>query len=152
MVAFASIGLLSAGVPTIYCPMPTLTVLPALVLSQWRLHATAVLVPLVLFVVWSPGLLINRQSSFPKRTVGLIAALSVLTVVDFLLEWKRGVQFHGFEHTIAVCFINALWLGLLWWVTLRAVRRPSFEAILLTHWLLFIWLSWYAFPYLGELP
>ncbi len=152
LVAFASIGLFSAGVPTIYCPMPTLTILPALILSQRKLHAAAVLIPLFLFVVWSPELLINQKSNLPKRTIGLIAVLSVLTFVYFVFRWNYAVQYYGFQHTMAVCLINVIWLCALWWVALRAVRRPSYRSILLTQWLLFVWLSWYAFPYLSELP
>ena len=115
LVAVASIGLFSAGVPTIYCPMPTLTVLPAFVLSQWRLHVAAVLIPLVLFVAWSPGLMKNKQSKLPRRTIGLLAAFSILTAVDFSLEWKYGVEYHGLEHTVTVCLINVIWLGSFGW-------------------------------------
>jgi hypothetical protein len=28
----------------------------------------------------------------------------------------------------------------------------SFRNSLFVHWMLFAWLAWYAFPYLGELP
>jgi hypothetical protein len=30
--------------------------------------------------------------------------------------------------------------------------EPSFISNLVVHWILFVWLAWYAFPYLGELP
>jgi hypothetical protein len=41
---------------------------------------------------------------------------------------------------------------ILWSVFIWAKRQPSFGRNLLAHWLLFVWLGWYAFPYLGELP
>jgi hypothetical protein len=31
-------------------------------------------------------------------------------------------------------------------------RDITFRLVLALHWLLFSWLAWYAFPYLGELP
>jgi hypothetical protein len=143
-------GLLSAGVPTLYCPMPTLTVLPAFLLAERRLPPAALLVPVVLFFAWFPGLLMHGQSRVPKRTVGLIGALSILTIVDFSVQWNRGIEYRGPQFTMVILAINLIWLTMLWWVTVRAVRQPSFKATLLTHWLLFAWLSWYAFPYLGE--
>lgn len=148
----AWVGLFSAGVPTLYCPMPTMTLVPALALSSLKLQTAAVLIPMIFFFLWNPGLIIREQSNMPKRTVGLVGLLSMLTTVDFVLEWKYGLQYRGTEHTIVVYSLNVLWLAVLWWTVIRAWRRPSFWANLLSHWVLFAWLGWYAFPYLGELP
>lgn len=82
----------------------------------------------------------------------LVGLLSILTAVDFVLEWQYGLRYQGRDHTIAMCTISALWLAIIWWAVIRAWRRPSFWANLLAHWVLFAWLGWYAFPYLGELP
>ena len=152
LVPIAWVGLLSAGVPTLYCPMPTMTVIPAFALSSLKLQTAAVLIPTILFFLWTPGLIIRQQSNMPKRTVGLVGLLSILTIVDFVLVWKYGLQYQGTRHTIAVYTINVLWLAVLWCTVIRAWRRPSFLANLLSHWVLFAWLGWYAFPYLGELP
>lgn len=152
LVLLAWIGLFSAGVPTLYCPMRTMTVLPAFALSRLNLQNAAVLVPMILFFLRNPGLLVRQQSNLPKRTVGLVGLLSALTILDFVLEWKYGLQYRGAHHTIAVYIINVLWLAVLWWAVVRAWRRPSFVANLLSHWVLFAWLAWFAFPYLGELP
>jgi hypothetical protein len=156
LVVLVWLGLFSAGVPRVYCPMPALTVLPIFILSAWRLKSYAILLlpfllPPVLFIVWSPNLLTHKHSILPKRTVVLAAVLSVLTVLYFTFSWKYGVEYQGQEHTIIVCFINAIWLAMLWWIIFRALHQPSFRATLLSHWLLFAWLSWYAFPYLGEM-
>ena len=129
-----------------------MTVVPAVALSSLNLQAVAVLIPTILFFLWNPGLIIRQQSNIPKRTVGLVGLLSILTTVDFVLEWKYGLEYQGTGHTIGVCTINALWLAVIWWAVLRAWRRPSFWVNLLSHWVLFAWLGWYAFPYLGELP
>jgi hypothetical protein len=148
----AWIGLLSSGVPTLYSPSPTLTILPAFVLSRWHLESLAVLVPSILFFLWNPGLLLNQPPNLPKRTMVLLGLLTVLAVVDFVLEWKYGVQYRGRRYTILVYIINATWLASLWWTVVRSQRQPSFKGNLFSHWLLFAWLAWYAFPYLGELP
>jgi hypothetical protein len=148
----AWIGLFSSGGLTLYSPLPTLTILPAFVLSRWHLESVAVLVPSILFFLWNPGLLLNRRPNPPKRTIVLLGLLTVLTVVDCVLEWKNGVHYRGTRYTILVYSINATWLASLWWAVVRSQRQPSFKGNLFSHWLLFAWLAWYAFPYLGELP
>ena len=148
----AWIGLFSTGGPTLYCPMPTLTILPFFLLARWNLEFLAVLVPTILFFLWNHALLVGRPSVIPKRTIVLLGLLSSLTIVDFVLEWKYGVQYRGARHTMLLYTINLMWLAFLWWSVIRCQRRPSFKGNLLSHWLLFAWLAWYAFPYLGELP
>lgn len=148
----AWIGLFSSGVPTLYSPLPTLTILPAFVLSRWHFESLAVLVPTIFFFLWSPGLLLHERQNLPKRTIALLGLLTVLTVVDCILEWKYGMQYRGMRYTLLVYTINAIWLAALWWTVMHSQRRPSFRGHLFSHWLLFAWLAWYAFPYLGELP
>ena len=152
LVVLAWVGLFAAGVPTVYCPMPTLTLVPGLLLSSWRVQKAVVLIPAILFFLWTPGLIWPDRSSRPRRTIVLVALLSVVAAVDFRLGWKNGVQFQGLRYTAAVGGINAIWIALTWWAMLRAWRRPSFRTSLLSHWILLAWLAWYAFPYLGELP
>jgi hypothetical protein len=148
----AWVGLFSSGVPTLYCPLPTLTIVPAFLLGNWHLQFLAVLVPTILFFLWNPTLLRSRPSTVPKRTIALLGLLSILTIADFVFEWKYGTQYRGERHTLLLYIINLAWLTFLWWSVARCRRQPSFKGTLLSHWLLFAWLAWYAFPYLGELP
>ncbi len=148
----AWVGLFSSGVPTLYAPLPILTILPAFVLSEWHLGSLAVLIPSILFFLWSPALLLRSAPNPPKRTIVLLGLLTVLTVADFVFEWRYGVRYRGTRHTILIYIVNAMWLASLWWTVVRSQRKPSFQGNLLLHWLLFAWLAWYAFPYLGELP
>jgi hypothetical protein len=55
-------------------------------------------------------------------------------------------------YTLAICAVNALWLVILWVILYRSSRLPSFWATLFFRAVLFAWLAWSAFPYLGELP
>jgi hypothetical protein len=50
----ASIGLFLSGVPTIFSPLPALTVIPALMLTQWHLEYAAALLPTLVFLAWNP--------------------------------------------------------------------------------------------------
>jgi hypothetical protein len=143
---------LSSGVPTLYAPLPALTILPGLMLSQWRLEHLAILIPTILFFLWNPWLMLNQRSNVPKRTVLLLAILTILAILDFVSEWNYGIQYRGAHYTLIICILNSAWLALVWWAGIRGLRKPSFQGNLLFHWLLFAWLAWYAFPYLGELP
>jgi len=134
LVLLAGVGLLAAGVPTVYCPLPLLTVFPAFALSFWHLQTLAILVPALIFFLWNPALIVRQKARMPKRTIGLVAVLSILTIVDFTMGWKNGIHYQGAEQTTAVCGINALWLAALWWALVHAWRRPSFRANLLSHW------------------
>jgi hypothetical protein len=144
-------GLFFSGVPTLYSPFPVLTALPAFVLSRWHLQSLAVLIPSILFLLLNSGLN-RRPPNLPKRTIVLLGLLTVLTVMDYFLEWKYGIHYRGIRHTIVVYIINAMWLASLWLTVVRSQRQPSFKGNLFSHWLLFAWLACYAFPYLGELP
>jgi hypothetical protein len=47
--------------------------------------------------------------------------------------------------------INVAWMAALCLLLNRSsTAAPSFVRNLALHWVLFAWLAWYAFPYLGE--
>ncbi len=142
----AYVGTFSAGVPTLYCPLPALTTLPA-----FFVYYAAALIPAALFFVWNPGLL-HGKPNVPKRTVAAAAVLSVVTVVWFIGSWEYGVEFQGTRYTVRMLLINLAWLAVIWSLILSGLRRPSYRKNLGLHWLMFAWLGTYAFPWLGELP
>ncbi len=148
----AAAGLLISGVPRAYCPLPTLTIVPAFLLSSEHAEYAAIALPSLLFFAWNPGLMRGRVK-VPRRSYGLLALLTALSVFYFVSGWKLGVEYEGIEYTLAVCFINIVWIALLGLAFFRARETAcSFERNLVLHWTLFAWLAWYAFPYLGELP
>jgi hypothetical protein len=148
----ASFGLLLAGVPTILCPLPLLTVIPAFVLSTWRLHYLAVGFPALLFFLWHPGF-IRGAPQVPKRSYALLAILIVLSIIYFISGWQFGLQYQGLRYTRTVLIVNLGWAAVLVFAFVRTWQKEaSFRASLFVHWMLFAWLAWYAFSYLGELP
>jgi hypothetical protein len=136
----------SLGVPTLLTPLPGVVVI-----STFLLGVPAVFVPSLLFFAWHPALF-KGSAKFPKRTYGLFSLLVVLTVVWFIISWKWGVQFQGAKYTIVACVINVVWIFGLGVVLWRYRSQASFNSNLAIHWVIFLWLSWWAFPYLGELP
>jgi hypothetical protein len=148
----ASVGLLVASVPTILCPFPLITVWPAFFLSGQGMLYTAVAVPMLLFFAWHPGLL-HGDAKIPKRSYVLLIAVILLDVAYFGTSWKWGLQYQGAHYTHVVCAVNIAWAAFLVLAFARTWKKPqSFAYSLFLHWMLFAWLAWYAFPYLGELP
>ena len=145
----ASIGLLLAGAPSVVSPIPMLTAIPAISLFG----GAAVLIPTLFFFVWNPGLF-RGEENVPKRSYGLLATATAFSIIWFVGDgWKYGLQYQGSQYTHLVCAINFVWVASLWALVIYDWKRaPSFGANLLFHWIVFVWLSWYAFPWLGELP
>jgi hypothetical protein len=134
--------------------MPTVTVLPAFFLASLPSQPPywlAIFVPALLFFAWNPRLF-RGESQIPKRSWLLLIALSFLTGAYFIGSWTYGIHYQGREHTVAICAINVAWLVILWAMLCISSRLASFKANLFFHAMLFSWLAWYAFPYLGELP
>ena len=151
LVAPASIGLFLSGVPTIFGPLPAITVIPALMLAQWHMEYAAVLIPTLLFLAWNPQLF-QADGKIPKRSYILFVLLVILSGADFAVSWKSGLKYQGPPFTAIVCAINIAWLGFLGLAFRRTLNaNTSFRASLFLHWMLFAWLGWYAFPWLGEL-
>lgn len=138
------------GTPSLLAPFPTLTILVAFALPA-AFPWLAAVVPSVLFVAWNPALF-RGEARVPQRSLALLMLLTVLTIVDFIIEWRDGVVYQGARFTYGVCAANVIWLVVLWIAFVRGFRRSSFFNNLLAHWLLFAWLASFAFPYLGELP
>lgn len=106
---------------------------------------------MLIFFAWTPGLL-RGQKTVPKRTVALFVSLAALTIVWFALGWNFGLQYQGRVYTWTVLAVNGVWIVVLASLLVRFGKRESFAWNLAVHWLLFAWLAWFAFPYLGELP
>jgi hypothetical protein len=152
LLAPASIGQFLTGVPTVFAPSPALTEIPGDLLDSRHLTVAAVTIPTLLFFAWHPALF-KGSNIFPKRTYVLFTTVAVLNAIWFIGGWKFGLEYHGALYTYAVCAINIVWIAVLGTLLWR-YRTPnvSFTSNLVVHWLLFVWLAWYAFPYLGELP
>jgi hypothetical protein len=147
----AYIGSLSSGVPTVFSPFPALTIIPAQLLAQGHLEYVAALLPSLLFLLWNPQLF-REEGKIPKRSYVLFVLVVALSVVDFMTSWKWGLHDQGPQYTAIICSLNIVWAGLLGLAFRRCSKTtPSFRTSLFLHWMLFAWLCWYAFPWLGEL-
>jgi hypothetical protein len=152
LAVIAYIGAFVSGVPTIFSPLPALTVIPALLLSRPPLDYAVVLIPTLLFLAWNPQLM-RHESKIPKRTYALFGVLAVLSILYLAASWKWGLQYQGPQFTAIICSINFAWIGFLTLAFRRCLKNtPTFGTSVFIQWMLFAWLSWCAFPWLGELP
>jgi hypothetical protein len=110
LAVIAYIGAFVSGVPTIYSPLPALTVIPALLLSRPPLDYAVVFIPTLLFLAWNPQLM-RHEGKIPKRTYALFAALAVLSILYLAASWKWGLQYQGPQFTAVICSINVAWIG-----------------------------------------
>lgn len=148
----AYVGLFVSGAPTIFSPFPALTVIPALLLFRPPLDYVVVVIPGILFLLWNPQLM-RQEGRIPRRTYILFALLAVFSILYFAASWKWGLQYQGPQFTAVICSINVAWIGFLTIAFRRLLRNnPAFGTSLFIQWMLFAWLSWCAFPWLGELP
>jgi hypothetical protein len=135
-------GQFHASGPSLLSPYPALTVLPAFLLGSFRFPSGAVLVPTVVFYSWIPGAF-RGDGKIPRRSYALLVAATLLSVLEY----------QGLEYTRTVCIANLVWITCLWALFARNLKKePNFTINLGLHFVLFAWLAWYAFPYLGELP
>ena len=150
--AAVGLGLFLSGAPTIISPLPALTAIPALLLSDWHnLGNAVVMLPMLLFFLWNRQLF-HGEAQVPRRSYVLLVVLAVLTVIDFVASWQWGLHYEGPRFTVAVCTANIAWLAFLGLAFARTYKgTTSFTSSLFLHWMLFAWLGWYAFPWLGEL-
>jgi hypothetical protein len=152
----AAYSSISAGFPNLYSPYATAVIAPAFFLMLNSIPSTgavilATLVCPIIFVAWSFPLL-RQESLIPKRSKVMALFLVVLSLAYFFASWHYGITYQGQPHTIIIFIFNVFF----WFALLALTRtnrlRPSFRSAMAFHTVLFVWLAWVAFPYLGELP
>lgn len=86
--------------------------------------------------------------SSPTRALTLI--LVFLSAVYNITSYNYGIEYQGKQHTHAMYMYNGisvLGLGVVYWLN---ARKPSLYSCVGFSVLLFSWLAWISFPWLGE--
>ena len=110
-----------------------------------------IMLPALCFFVWNPRLF-RGSVKVPRRTYVLFAVGALLSLSYFALAWNDGLTVQGVQYTYTVFAANIVIvaaLGFMFAISRKA--EPSFRTDLSLHWTLFVWLFWFAFPYLGPL-
>jgi hypothetical protein len=150
-----------AAPPSLISPVVLLTILLDGALSWighgnwfeeggWRSQAAALMFPGLLFFAWNPRLLWGQVRT-PKRTYVLVVVGVMLGAANLIVSWSYGVRWQGTEYTLFVEAESVACIAILCGLLFRSWKsEPSFAWNLALHWVLFAWLAWFAFPYLGE--
>jgi hypothetical protein len=144
--AAQSSGLLGGGSPLLVSPSSfPFSVLRLIGIPPW-------LIPLLwdtLFVGWHPALL-RGEAEVPARTIALWLATALLSGAYFVVSWRAGVVFEGRLFTELSLTADLVVFSVCSALLRLARTRPSFGRSLGLQVSLFVWVSTYAFPYLGS--
>lgn len=138
-----------SGVPTVASPFPFLVVVPMFL--GWPFIVSAV-IPIFAFILILWPISRAKRGPIPMRASILLAVGTILSAPWLVTGWTYGVQYEGFDYTLRVVIINLVFICALWCFWTYTRRDSTFGWRLVFGTLLFYWLFWFAFPYLGELP
>jgi len=102
----------------------------------------------VAFLLWSLPLW-RGEAGIPKRSRNLAIAIFVLSVLWLMFVGQGGVKVQGLFHVIMMQGYNVLIASLLLLFYRLHRAEPKFGISLAYHGLLFAWIGWCAFPWLG---
>jgi hypothetical protein len=153
VVSWTAIG----GVPSAWSPGPAAVVSPLLLVGELLLSAGAprpfefagfLAVP-VAFVAWTMPL--RRRDDIAPRSRWAALVLGILALAFLPYGAPYGLDYQGAAFVAAMVAENLLFAAALGAVAVRNRRRPAFKTSLAFHLVLFGWLAWCAFPWMGEL-
>jgi hypothetical protein len=146
------------NVPSTSSPFAFVSTVPALwifelderVWPSFLLFALACL-PVVAAFLASSAHLFRHKREIPKRSVVALPVLVLLSVAWFWQGWSYGIQYQGMSHTLYVAVWNAIFIAAALILLLVNGQTPRFGVNLAFHGVVFSWLAWCAFPWMGEL-
>lgn len=144
-----------ADYPKIYSPYSFIVVIPTMFAGELELpmfitYFLGIFPLATLYLIWSFSF-IRQPYSIPKPTVVLAAICIVLSGVFNITSYKYGIQYQGQLHTFLMYFFNLILIIILFLLFKLNKSNPSKYSGLGFNILLFSWLGWVAFPWLGEL-
>lgn len=138
-------SLMTARVMTPLVPMPTHQVLLA-----WTTGFLYLLVLPIIYFASLPALWNATRRG--EIILALIALLAVATIYWFMASWEYGYKYQGATHTQLVATENAIGICAAAGLSVAGLLKKTRTMQLAAYLLMFVLLSWCAFPYLGELP
>jgi hypothetical protein len=144
-----------ASFPKLYSPYSFTIVIPALFVSSLNLpplvfRVVSVLPLVVLFLLWSFSFV--KPPFRITLTQKIISGLFIiLSVVFNTASFSYGLTYQGELHTYLMYTYNIILLLCLSLILWKNAKKPSLNSCMGFGVLLFAWLGWVAFPWLGEL-
>jgi len=145
LLALVSWSTFANDVPSTTSPWSVAVVIPV---AFWGEVVGVTFLPLA-FLLWSVNLVAGKIQ-LPLRSIVLLSLLSLSCAIWFVTAWKYGIQYEGIRFTLFWAAVDVTLASMLCVLAVRFRRAPSWQKVLLFHWLLFAWSAWCAFPWLGE--
>lgn len=134
-----------SDVPNFLVPMPLPIVLVA--------YLTVLLFPFVTPALYLMVLtFLSTSKHFSKIVLGLVVVIGTLNILYFKGSWEYGIKYQGSEHAKIVAIENIVGFCAAFIIAVIALVKEYRSLTYAANLLLFVLLSWCAFPYLGELP
>ena len=141
---------LSALLFTVPAMTPWVPIPFYMVLLVWTFsYASLVVLPLIYAAEFY---LLSGKANFGKIVLTASLVLSALSILYFLASWEYGLKHQGELHTRIVAVENVVGFLALSSLSILGLLRASKTLQRAANLLLFVLLTWCAFPYLGELP
>lgn len=146
LISITSYLTVGANYPTMYAPYSLISAVPVVMFPSY--FVVLVVLPII-YLLWSFPLA-TGQKQIPTRTNIISITLVLLSFIYLMMGWQYGITYQGFFHVISMYVFNILFWSILLVLNLINRSSPAFLTNILYHGILFIWLSWVAFPWLGE--
>jgi hypothetical protein len=146
---------MTAGYPKIYSLYSFTVVIPV-----FMLYALALPDPLLLLFASLPNALLfllstrstaHENFKISRLFTGISASLVSLSIMFLFVAYDYGVKYQGLNHILFMYLFNGIFICSLIAAYIANNRKPSINNALVFRVLLFCWLGWCAFPWLGEL-
>lgn len=155
IVFMACILTIFASYPKLYSPYSFSVVIPVLFISELGLSRIAMYIlaamPTVTLYLIGSFFFINKSLKISKPTIVVSLILITLSIVFNIYGYEYGIKYQGWLHTIVMYAYNISFLIALSFVYKSNKTNPKLNNCLGFNVLLFSWLGWSAFPWLGEL-
>jgi hypothetical protein len=146
---------MTAGYPKVYSPYSFIIVIPVFMLSVIALPSSLLMLlaslPNALLFLLSTRSIANENLKISRLLTGISALLVSLSVIFLIVSYDYGVQYQSLHHTLFMYLFNGIFICSLIAAYIANNRKPSINNSLVFRVLLFCWLGWCAFPWLGEL-
>ena len=139
----------------VYSPYSFVVVIPAFMVYALEvpkpfLYFLAALPNAAFFLIWSIYT-VKGKFLLNKPTRIFSSILIFLSVLFCIISYSYSVQYQGLSHTLIMYAYNLFFIGCLYKLYLINRSNPTENNCLVFNVLLFSWLGWSAFPWLGEL-
>lgn len=135
----------ASGVMNPTVPMPVYLVVMAWIIS----YGFMAILPSVYAIQFG---VFYKRPNFGKITFFISILVAALNAYYFFVSWDYGIMWQGEAHTEVVAAENLIGFSFLIVLAALGIKRNSKTLQYSANLLLFLLLSWCAFPYLGEMP